>query len=245
VHGVAVREFPTESGPADYVLFVRQKAVGVIEAKPAGTTLSGVAEQAGRYAVGLPANIPHVTLPLPFLYESTGVENFIRDERDPEPRSRRVFAFHRPETLAEWIEEGAGGDPALSVTGPKTLRARLRELPPLITTNLWSAQVEAVTNLECSFAADRPSALIQMATGSGKTFTAVNFVYRLIKHAKARRVLFLVDRNNLGRQTFKEFDQFVTPDDGRKFTELYNVQHLQSYVLDDVSKVHITTIQRL
>ena len=105
--------------------------------------------------------------------------------------------------------------------------------------------MEAIHNLERSFAADRPRALIQMATGSGKTFTAVNFVYRLVKHAKARRVLFLVDRNNLGRQTFKEFDQFVTPDDGRKFSELYNVQHLQSNVLDDVSKVHITTIQRL
>ncbi len=105
--------------------------------------------------------------------------------------------------------------------------------------------MEAINNLERSFAADRPRALIQMATGSGKTFTAVNFVYRLIKHAKAQRVLFLVDRNNLGRQTFKEFDQFVTPDDGRKFTELYNVQHLQSNLLDDVSKVHITTIQRL
>jgi type I restriction enzyme, R subunit len=106
--------------------------------------------------------------------------------------------------------------------------------------------VEAITvNLEASFADDQPRALIQMATGSGKTFTAVNFVYRLIKHARARRVLFLVDRNNLGRQAFKEFDQFVTPDDGRKFTELYNVQHLQSNLLDDVSKVHITTIQRL
>jgi type I restriction enzyme, R subunit len=105
--------------------------------------------------------------------------------------------------------------------------------------------VEAITHLETSFADDRPRALIQMATGSGKTFTAVNFVYRLIKHAKARRVLFLVDRNNLGRQAFKEFDQFVTPDDGRKFSELYNVQHLQSNLLDDVSKVHITTIQRL
>ena len=116
---------------------------------------------------------------------------------------------------------------------------------PLITDHLWPAQVEVIRNLEDSFAADRPRALIQMAAGSGKTFTAVNFVYRLIKHAKARRVLFLVDRNNLGRQTFKEFDQFVTPDDGRKFSELYNVQHLQSNVLDDVSKVHITTIQRL
>ena len=147
-----------------------------------------------------------------------------------------MFSFHRPETLAEWLDE------------PDTLRARLQRLPeehPLITDKLWPAQVEAIRNLERSFADDKPRALIQMATGSGKTFTAVNFVYRLIKFAKARRVLFLVDRNNLGRQAFKEFDQFVTPDDGRKFTELYNVQHLQSNLLDDVSKVHITTIQRL
>jgi len=234
--GVAVREFPTNSGEADYVIFVDKKAVGVIEAKPEGTTLSAVSEQAGRYSVGLLPNIPHVTLPLPFLYESTGVETYFCDQRDPTPRSRHLFAFHRPETLAEWL------------TQPDTLRHRLQGIPqdhPLIGTHLWSAQVEAINNLEGSFATDRPRSLIQMATGSGKTFTAVNFAYRLIKHAKARRVLFLVDRNNLGRQTFKEFDQFVTPDDGRKFTELYNVQHLQSNVLDDVSKVHITTIQRL
>ena len=234
--GVAVREFPVETGEADYLLFVDRRAAGVIEAKPEGTTLSAVSEQAGRYSVGLHPNIPHVTLPLPFMYESTGVETYFRDQRDPEPRSRHLFAFHRPETLAEWLEQ------------PDTLRGRLQGIPqnhPLITTHLWSAQVEAINNLEQSFAADRPRALIQMATGSGKTFTAVNFAYRLIKHARARRVLFLVDRNNLGRQTFKEFDQFVTPDDGRKFTELYNVQHLQSNVLDDVSKVHITTIQRL
>lgn len=234
--GVAVREFPLNTGYADYLLFVNQRAVGVIEAKAEGIPLSGVADQAGRYAVGLPANIPHVTLPLPFLYESTGVETFFRDDRDPEPRSRRVFAFHRPETLADWLAQ------------PDTLRRRLKAMPdrfPLKDDSLWSAQVEAIHNLEQSFAADQPRSLIQMATGSGKTFTAVSFVYRLIKHARAKRVLFLVDRNNLGRQAFKEFDQFVTPDDGRKFTELYNVQHLQSNVLDDVSKVHITTIQRL
>ena len=234
--GVAVREFPLDTGEADYLLFVDQKAVGVIEAKPEGTTLSGVADQAGRYSVGLPPNIPHVTLPLPFMYESTGVETYFCDQRDPQPRSRHLFAFHRPETLAEWLSQ------------PETLRNRLQGIPqdhPLITSHLWSAQVEAINNLEQSFASDRPRSLIQMATGSGKTFTAVNFVYRLIKYAKAKRVLFLVDRNNLGRQSFKEFDQFVTPDDGRKFTELYNVQHLQSNVLDDVSKVHITTIQRL
>jgi type I restriction enzyme R subunit len=234
--GVAVREFPLETGEADYLLFVDRKAVGVVEAKPEGVTLSGVAQQAAKYSAGLPANIPHVTLPLPFLYESTGVETFFRDERDPEPRSRRVFSFHRPETLAEWILEG------------ETLQARLRQMPtrhPLVQTGLWGAQIEAVTQLEQSFEENRPRSLIQMATGSGKTFTAVSFVYRLIKHAKARRVLFLVDRNNLGRQAFKEFDQYLTPDDGRKFTELYNVQHLQSNVLDSVSKVHITTIQRL
>ncbi|MCQ3936440.1 MAG: restriction endonuclease subunit R [Chloroflexi bacterium] len=255
--GVAVREFPLETGEADYLLFVDRKAVGVVEAKPEGVTLSGVAEQAAKYSVGLPANIPHVTLPLPFLYESTGVETFFRDERDPEPRSRRVFTFHRPETLAEWVDVGTGLAPIQTDRGaeraganpaPTTLRGRLREMPaqfPLITTGLWGAQIEAIQNLEKSLAENRPRALIQMATGSGKTFTAVSFVYRLIKHAKAKRVLFLVDRNNLGRQAFKEFDQYLTPDDGRKFTELYNVQHLQSNVLDSVSKVHITTIQRL
>ena len=262
--GVAVREFPVEGGFADYMLFVDRKAVGVVEAKKVGTTLSGVAEQAGSYAAGLPKNIPHVGADglspnsggvrpdrLPFLYESTGVETFFRDERDPEPRSRRVFTFHRPETLAEWVTDGVGADLVSARAGNapiQTLRGRLREMPaahPLNTAGLWSAQVEAITNLEQSFAQDKPRALIQMATGSGKTYTAVSFVYRLIKFAKAKRVLFLVDRNNLGRQAFKEFDQYRTPDDGRKFSELYNVQHLQSNTLDPVSKVHITTIQRL
>jgi type I restriction enzyme R subunit len=118
-------------------------------------------------------------------------------------------------------------------------------MPELITTGLWDAQIEAITNLERSLAVDRPRALIQMATGSGKTFTAVSSIYRLIKFGGARRVLFLVDRSNLGRQTLKEFQQYVTPDDGRKFTELYNVQRLTSNVLDPVSRVIITTIQRL
>jgi type I restriction enzyme R subunit len=234
--GVAVREFAIQSNHADYLLFVDRKAVGVIEAKKEGIALTSSEGQAASYSADLPENIPHVELPLPFVYESTGVETFFRDNRDPHPRSRRVFTFHRPETLALWV------------TNPVTLRGYLQRMPdehPLIKGNLWPAQEEAIRNLEQSFASDHSRALIQMATGSGKTFTAVNFVYRLIKHAKAKRILFLVDRNNLGRQTFKEFDQFVTPDDGRKFSELYNIQHLQSNVLDDVSKVHITTIQRL
>src|SRR5438874_11472088 len=111
--------------------------------------------------------------------------------------------------------------------------------------NSASLGFEAIRNLEKSLAANKRRALIQMATGSGKTYTAVNFVYRLIKLAGARRVLFLVDGGKLGDQTLKEFQQFVTPDDGRKFTELYNVQHLQSAQLDRVSRVCISTIQRL
>ena len=231
--GVAIREFPLQTGFADYLLFVDRKAVGVVEAKSEGSTLSHVADQAARYSVGLPQNIPHITLPLPFLYESTGVETYFRDERDPQPRSRRVFSFHRPETLADWAAE------------KETLRRRFQTYPPLNTSGLWKAQIEAIANLEASLAADKPRALIQMATGSGKTFTAVSFIYRQIKFGKARRVLFLVDRANLARQTLKEFQAYTTPDDGRKFTELYNVQHLQSNAIDPVNRVVITTIQRV
>ena len=231
--GVAVREFSLKSGEADYLLFVDRKPVGVIEAKPTGTTLSGVAEQTLKYLESIPESIPNTSFSPPFAYESTGVETFFRDLRDPAPRSRRIFAFHQPKTLNGWLTE------------EDTLRDRLKGMPPLIKTGLRDCQIEAIENLEKSFADLRPKSLIQMASGGGKTFTAVSFTYRLIKFAKARRVLFLVDRSNLGRQTRNEFQQYVTPDDGRKFTELYNIQHLTSNTLDPVSRVCITTIQRL
>ncbi|HOI94562.1 MAG TPA: type I restriction-modification enzyme R subunit C-terminal domain-containing protein [Syntrophobacter fumaroxidans] len=231
--GVAVREFPLKSGFADYLLFVDKKAVGVIEAKPEGTTLSGTADQSDKYLFSLPPNVSCAQKPLPFAYESTGTETFFRDCRDPDCRSRRIFAFHEPKTLTSWLSEA------------ETLRARLGKLPVLITDGLRECQIEAIRNLEKSFAESRPRAVIQMATGSGKTFTAVSFVYRLIKHAHAKRVLFLVDRSTLGRQTFKEFHQYQTPDDGRKFTSIYNVQNLTSNTLDPVCRVTITTIQRL
>lgn len=231
--GVAVREFPLQNGFADYLLFVDRQPVGVVEAKPEGTTLSGVADQSGKYLVGLPKSLPHVQEPLPFAYESTGTETKFRDMRDPDPCSRTVFAFHTPEALGGLLQQ------------PDTLRARLKQMPPLPTARLRDCQVEAIQNLEKSFADARPRALIQMATGSGKTYTAVSFIYRLIKFAKAKRVLFLVDRSNLGRQTLREFQDYDTPDDGRKFTQIYNVQHLTSNNLDPVNKVCITTIQRL
>jgi type I restriction enzyme R subunit len=231
--GVAVREFPLKTGFADYLLCADGKAIGAVEAKKAGTTLSGVHHQSQKYSLGLPDLPPAWRKPLPFLYESTGVETYFTNGLDSDPRSQRVFTFHRPETLAGWAGQ------------PDTLRGRLRHLPPLMTEGLWPPQIEAITHLEQSLAADRPRALIQMATGSGKTFTAVTAAYRLIKFGGARRVLFLVDRGNLGRQALREFQGYVTPDDGRKFSELYNVQHLTTNYFDDVSRVCITTIQRL
>ncbi|HEX8834258.1 MAG TPA: DEAD/DEAH box helicase family protein [Abditibacteriaceae bacterium] len=233
--GVALREVPLKSGRCDYLLLVDRKAIGIVEAKKEGTLLSGAADQSAFYGDNLP-ELFQTPGRLPFLYESTGVETFFRDERDPHPRSRRVFTFHRPETLGAWLKEN------------ETLRFRLAQMPfahPLAKQGMRDCQIEALTQLEQSFAKADPRALIQMATGAGKTFTACAFIYRLIKFAGAKRVLFLVDRANLGRQATGEFHQFVTPDTGRKFTELYNVQHLQSNKLDDVSRVTVCTIQRL
>jgi type I restriction enzyme R subunit len=257
--GVVLREFAMKRGfgSADYLLFVDEQAVGEVEAKPEGDPLTGAEVQSEKYSAGLPPYVKAPVRPLPFLYESTGVETRFTNGLDPSPRSRRVFSFHRPATLAEWLEPGGRGAltgvaPTLQVaetqpayTARSTLRGQLQHLPALVATGLWPAQITAVENLERSMREDRPRALIQMATGSGKTFTAITAVYRLIKFAGARRVLFLVDRGNLGRQALKEFQAYTTPDDGRKFTELYNVQHLTSNTIDPVARVCISTIQRL
>ena len=240
--GVAVRELRSLGGPADYILFVNGKAIGVVEAKKAGTTLSGVAEQSARYGRAKNWIPQRWGDPLPFTYETTGIETNFRDQRDPDSRSRPVFAFHTPEHLLELVQQGIS-----SPTIP-TLRARLRNLPfgqPLVTTGLRDCQVHAITGLERSLSNSRPRALLQMATGSGKTYTAVTQAYRLIKHGGAKRILFLVDRGNLGRQTVREFQNYTTPDDGRSFTDLYNVQMLGPAGIDPVCKVTVSTIQRL
>ena len=231
--GVAVREFALPNGPCDYLLFVGGKAAGVIEAKKAGVTLSGVADQASKYMVKLPEYLARWSDHLIFDYESTGDETLFRDTRDPQPRSRRIFAFQQPGTLHAWLKEEG------------TLRHRLQHLPPLKTTGLRDCQIEAVNGLEASLANDHPRALIQMATGARKTFTACTFSWRLLKHARAKRILFLVDRNNLGDQTLKEYQNYDPPGSGRKFDKTYIVQHLHSNRIDPDAKVVITTIQRL
>ena len=253
--GVAVREFPLKSGHghADYLLYVDRRAAGVVEAKPEGFTLKGVEAQSEKYSTGLPDNLPVYLRPLPFLYESTGVETQFTNELDPAARSRAVFSFHTPKMLAEWVGAREGLSAAQNLTieagesyfTPNNLRQMLKHMPTLNTSGLWSVQERAIMKLEESLAAGRSRALVQMATGSGKTFMACNLIYRLIKYAGARRVLFLVDRSNLGRQTLREFQGFSTPEDGRKFTELYNVQHLDSPRIDPVSRVCIATIQRI
>ena len=232
--GVAVREYQLRASQrADYLLFIGGVAIGVIEAKPEGVTLSGALEQAQRYRASLPDDLPNRTRFF-FSYASTGVETYFRDIRDPDSRSRQVFTFHTPHALSNAFYQ------------PRTLRERLKtDIPPLEKGDLRDCQFEAINNLEDSLKETRPRALIQMATGSGKTHAAVSSAYRLIKFANVKRVLFLVDRRNLGRQTHSEFQAYTTPDSGRKFTELYSVQHLSSNFIDEPSKVCITTIQRL
>jgi type I restriction enzyme, R subunit len=239
--GVAVREFTLEKGHgrADYLLFVNGQPAGVIEAKPEGTPLVEVEHQSGKYADGLPGWMKPPVSPLPFIYESTGAETRFKNGRDPDARSRRVFTFHRPETLAEWARQ------IVADLERPTFRARLRTMPELDNPRLWEVQATAIRNLEESLAEDRPRALIQMATGSGKTFTAANICYRLIRHADAGRILFLVDRSNLGRQTKLEFDKFVIAETQRKFPAEYIVQHLTSNKVDPAARVCISTVQRI
>ena len=232
--GVAVREYQTDIGPADYVLFVDRQAVGVVEAKPDrwGGHLTSVEEQSQGYANAKLKWVANAE-PLPFVYESTGQVTRFTNGRDPQPRSRELFTFHRPETLKAWAQ------------AQQSLRAGIAALPALNPEGLRDCQIAAITNLETSLKADKPRALVQMATGSGKTFTAITQVYRLLKHAGARRILFLVDTRNLGEQAEQEFMAYIPNDDNRKFTELYNVQRLTSPAIAGDSQVVISTIQRM
>lgn len=231
--GIAIREYQTDAGPADYVLFVDRKPVGIIEAKreDEGHRLTMVEEQSRRYAT---AKLKYLNNdPLPFVYESTGTLTRFTDNRDPNPRGRIVFSFHTPDSIAEKLKH------------KQSLRERVLSIPKLDPTGLRPAQIVAIDNLEHSFKKNRPKALIQMATGAGKTFTATTFIYRLLKFAGAKRVLFLVDTRNLGEQAEQAFMTFKPNDDNRKFTELYNVQRLSSSYIASDSQVCISTIQRL
>ena len=231
--GIAVKEYLTDVGPADYVLFVDKKPVGIIEAKRAeeAVHLTMHEDQSVGYAT---AKLKYLNNEqLPFVYESTGDVTRFTDYRDAKPRSRPIFTFHRPETLLEYSKQSA------------SLRTRILDIPSLPVDGLRDCQIIAINNLEKSFKEARPKALIQMATGAGKTFTAITFIYRLLKYAKAKRILFLVDTKNLGEQAEQEFMSFVPNDDNRKFTELYAVTRLKNSFIPSDNQVYISTIQRM
>jgi type I restriction enzyme R subunit len=243
--GVAVREVIMEkwAGRADYVLYINRKMVGVIEAKPQGTTLMAVQWQSHRYSKGLTETQSKSAVlvdgELPFIYEASGSETNFTNVYDPEPRARRIFNFQKPETLARIIRESENQKHA-------TWRGRVQDLPDTEGYNLRPASRRAVIAIEKSLKDNQHSrSLVQMATGAGKTRMAVTESYRLLKHGGFTRVLFLVDRNNLGDQTLREFRDFTTPDDGRKFTDLYNVDKLTGSGMVGSSAVVISTIQRV
>lgn len=244
--GVAVREYPMKTGHgfADYLLFIGLEAVGVIEAKKAGSTLTGVEPQTKKYSEGLPDDIrtPFNDRNLKYRYESTGKETRFTNCLDPKPKSHRLFTFHRPDIVAKNFSFSGvnfGESPTSFIVQMN------KQIPELPEGRLWPAQKIAVRNLEESIRDGRRRHLIQMATGSGKTYTAIMSVFRMIQFGGARRILFLVDRGNLGKQAKREFDHFEVPGTGRKFSEIWNVQLLNSNKIDPVARVVITTVQRM
>ncbi len=232
--GVAVREFPTSTGPVDYALFVEGIPVGVIEAKKdtVGERITTVETQSGRYAN---SKLKYVSVDyrIRFAYEATGVLTRFTDYDDVKYRSRDVFSFHRPETLHSLLK------------APDTIRNNMKHFPELDTTGFRDCQIKAIKNLDKSFSENRPRALVQMATGAGKTFTAITAAYRLLKYGKMRRILFLVDTKSLGEQAEREFLAYIPNDENRSFSELYGVRRLKnSYIPNDI-QICISTIQRM
>ena len=231
--GVAVREYPTSTGPVDYALFVDGIPVGVVEAKKddLGETITTVEQQTDRYANSRFKYI-NIDYRIRFAYEATGELTRFTDYNDIKYRSRRVFSFHRPETLLRMLRED------------DTLRNRLKQLPALDSRGFRKCQIMAIENLDESFAENRPKALVQMATGAGKTFTAITAAYRLLKNGGMRRILFLVDTRNLGEQAEREFLAYRPNDDNRSIAEIYPVYRLKSARVPDV-QIYISTIQRM
>ena len=232
--GVAVREYPTATGPVDYALFVEGRPVGVVEAKKddLGENITAVESQSGRYAR---SSFRYVTTDhrIRFAYEATGEITRFTDYADLKYRSRRVFSFHRPETLRALLARD------------DTVRNRMKHFPELDTTGFRSCQITAIRNLDASFADNRPKALVQMATGAGKTFTAITAAYRLLKYGRMNRILFLVDTKSLGEQAEREFLAYTPNDDSRSFSQLYGVRRLKSAFIPGDVQICISTIQRM
>ena len=232
--GVAVREFPTSTGEVDYALFVEGEPVGIVEAKreEKGEDITTVEGQTSRYANSTFKWIKADYM-IRFAYEATNKLTRFTDYKDEKYRSRTVFSFHKPETLKRLLAY------------QYTIRNNLKHLPGLDTTGFRDCQIRAIRNLDVSFAENRPKALIQMATGAGKTFTAITAAYRLLKYGKMNRILFLVDTKSLGEQAEQEFRAYIPNDDHRPFTDIYGLYRLKSSRMPENIQVYISTIQRM
>lgn len=232
--GVAVREFPTSTGPVDYALFIEGVPVGVIEAKKTdeGENITAVEGQSSRYANSTFKWIKSIYR-IRFAYEATDKLTRFTDYNDVKYRSRTVFSFHRPETLNALLKQA------------DTIRNNMKHFPEFDPTGFRKCQITAIENLDKSFADNRPKALVQMATGAGKTFTAITAAYRLLKYGKMNRILFLVDTKDLGEQAEREFLAYRPTDDNRSFSQIYGVHRLKSSYIPDGVQICISTIQRM
>ncbi len=232
--GIAVREFPTSTGRMDYALFVDGAPVGVVEAKRSdyGENITAVEGQTARYAKSsFKCNVENYEIR--FAYEATDKLVRFTDYHDIKYRSRTVFSFHRPETLQALLDM------------PDTIRNNMKKFPPFDTTGFRDCQTRAIAKLEDSFSGNKPRALVHMATGAGKTFTAITEAYRLLKFVNMNRILFLVDTKSLGEQAEQEFLAYIPNDDHRPFSNIYGVYRLRSSQMPKSVQVYISTIQRM
>lgn len=207
----AIEEFPTENGPADYALCVGGEILGVVEAKKLTLGPQEVLPQAERYSRGLtPSRFNFDGFHVPFLYSTNGEIIWHRDVRGALNRSRQIAAFHTPDALREFLARDA--DDA----------ARVLAALPNNHPHLRPYQFEANTAIEQAIESRKRQMLVAMATGTGKTFTMVNEVYRLMKSGVAKRILFLVDRRALAAQAVRAFASFE-PEPNKKFDKIYEV----------------------
>lgn len=219
----AVREYPTTNGPADYALFVRGRLVGIVEAKKFAVGAQNVLNQAERYSRGATGTgFSFRGFHVPFLYATNGEEIWFHDVRSEHERSRPLAHFHTPDALAEAL--------AHDLDAACARLALLPNDPPRIR----PYQLEANAGVEQVIRERKRRMLIAMATGTGKTFTMVNQVYRLMKSGVAKRVLFLVDRRSLAAQAVRAFAAFA-PEASLKFDKIYEV-YSQQFRRDDLDE---------
>ena len=229
---VAIREGLLKGNlEADYFLFINGKAVGVLEAKREETDAfaSKVCEQAALYAKSVPNIYQTYQNPLPFIFTSNGKELYFCDFREKDSNFKQIMSIPTPRELVKklGIEDTFAGLPTLKKKG------------------LRDCQYEAVTELEKSFRTGQKRALMVLVTGAGKTYTACLAAYRMLSYTPMRRVLFLVDRNNLGKQAENEFGTFRLTENGDAFNTIFTVNRLRSSSIPSDSNVVISTIQRL